>query len=145
MEIPKEPKNFAERLMVLAGSDRTVDIAEWAGISYNTINNYINSGRLPSAEVLLKLHENRGVNIHWLLTGSGQPFSHQPQPTTTFSPVDMKDTTAARNTDGDLLIEVPAFTLRIKREPGTTTGLPDTINVPIPLVQAVKSEPTKDE
>ena len=42
--------------------------AEQADIPYRTLQNYILSGREPSAEALMKLHTRLGINLNWLVS-----------------------------------------------------------------------------
>jgi transcriptional regulator with XRE-family HTH domain len=140
---PKNPENFIERLQMLAESTRTIDIAEWAGLSYNTINNYVNAGRAPSAEILVKLAETKGINIHWLLTGVGQPYDQEGLKRVERKKEEEKRQEQARITAnpttpaGAWIIHVPAFEIRITR--GAGDELPNSINVPIPVLRIVNS------
>ncbi len=47
--------------------------SEKAGISNNTLTNYIN-GRSPKAEFLKSICETYSVNLNWLLTGAGDKY-----------------------------------------------------------------------
>lgn len=49
------------------------DFANKSGIKAGTLHNYI-KGRAPSAESLVAICENLGVDLNWLLTGQGEPF-----------------------------------------------------------------------
>lgn len=67
---------FYERLMEISGSKTTVDLEQWSGLHYNTLTNYKNDGnRVPKAEVLLKLYQDKGLSIDWLLSGVGSPYA----------------------------------------------------------------------
>lgn len=44
------------------------------GISYRSAMNYLNEGRDPNVEALVKIHQAFGVSITWLLTGNGAMF-----------------------------------------------------------------------
>lgn len=48
--------------------------AEQADIPYRTLQNYILSGREPSAEALMKLHTRLGINLNWLVSSNGEMF-----------------------------------------------------------------------
>lgn len=68
--------DISERLKSLVDlvSDGNVSaFAKKSGIKPGTLHNYIN-GRAPSAESLIYICENMGVNLTWLLTGKGEPF-----------------------------------------------------------------------
>jgi len=54
------------------GGKHTV-FARKAGIPPSTFQNYI-EGRYPHAEHLIHIYETYNVNIHWLLTGIGEPY-----------------------------------------------------------------------
>ena len=45
------------------------------GVSEGTTRNYFNRGSKPNSDYLEKLHVSfEAVNLHWLLTGIGEPF-----------------------------------------------------------------------
>lgn len=154
MFTPRDPKTFAERLMYLAGSSRSIDVAEWCGLPYNTINNYINTGRMPSAEALLKISESHSVNIHWLLTGLGEIYSNGAQPPAlpevevtkapapAPAPTPVPELHTPTGFVGEAVIHVPAFELRITFT-GSGQSMPDSVQVSIPLIKAHKNESSK--
>lgn len=76
MEINSDSKeNFAQRLREAFGFVRNKDIAEQLGVSKATITLYTN-GHLPPSEMLLKIAQKTGYNIHWLMTGHGEKWIH---------------------------------------------------------------------
>lgn len=50
------------------------EFSELTGISYRSAMNYLNEGRAPNVEGLVKIHEVLGISITWLLTGKGAVF-----------------------------------------------------------------------
>ncbi len=50
------------------------EFSELTGISYRSAMNYLNEGRDPNVEGLVKIHEALGISITWLLTGKGAMF-----------------------------------------------------------------------
>ncbi|HDR0618872.1 helix-turn-helix domain-containing protein [Pasteurella multocida] len=51
------------------------EFSELTGISYRSAMNYLNEGRDPNVDGLVKIHEALGVSITWLLTGKGTMFN----------------------------------------------------------------------
>ncbi len=74
---------FSIRFIEVCGSDRPAIIKRLLNISYQAAKNYL-SGRIPDAQVLLKIAQNTEYSIHWLLTGRGKKFieaeNHQDTP-----------------------------------------------------------------
>lgn len=66
--------NTSERLkrVMEAKGFNLKTFAEQADIPYRTLQNYILSGREPSAEALMKLHTRLGINLNWLVSGNGE-------------------------------------------------------------------------
>ncbi|WP_373100503.1 MULTISPECIES: helix-turn-helix domain-containing protein [Pasteurellaceae] len=44
------------------------------GISYRSAMNYLNEGRDPNVDALVKIHKGLKISITWLLTGNGAMF-----------------------------------------------------------------------
>lgn len=67
---------ISERLkQVLDAKNMTVtEFSNVTGISYRSAMNYLNEGRDPSVDALIKIYNGLGVSITWLLTGSGAMF-----------------------------------------------------------------------
>lgn len=60
---------------VLEAKNMTVtEFSNVTGISYRSAMNYLNEGRDPNVEALVKIHQVFGVSITWLLTGNGAMF-----------------------------------------------------------------------
>jgi cellulose biosynthesis protein BcsQ len=66
---------FPERLRAAFGDARNADIARKLGVSKATVTLYM-GGRLPPTDVLLKIAEETGCNLHWLMTGEGPKWAH---------------------------------------------------------------------
>lgn len=67
---------ISERLkQVLDAKNMTVtEFSKVTGISYRSAMNYLNEGRDPNVDALVKIHKGLGINITWLLTGDGVMF-----------------------------------------------------------------------
>jgi transcriptional regulator with XRE-family HTH domain len=63
-------EDFVERLRRTFENETMADIARRIGVPHATIRNYF-QGRLPAAEVLIKIADETGVSLNWLLTGRG--------------------------------------------------------------------------
>lgn len=50
------------------------EFSELTAISYRSAMNYLNEGRDPNVEGLVRIHEALGISITWLLTGNGAMF-----------------------------------------------------------------------
>lgn len=50
------------------------EFSNLTGISYRSVMNYLNEGRDPNVDSLMKIHQTLGVSITWLLTGNGSMF-----------------------------------------------------------------------
>lgn len=69
----EEKKFYVERLTEICGTKQPIELAQILDVSYQAARNYLN-GRLPEANVLLKIAERTGYSVHWLLTGEGDKF-----------------------------------------------------------------------
>lgn len=69
----EEKKFYVERLTEICGTKQPNELAQILDISYQAARNYLN-GRLPEANVLLKIAERTAYSVHWLLTGEGDKF-----------------------------------------------------------------------
>jgi cellulose biosynthesis protein BcsQ len=67
-------ENFSARLVEAFGNIRKNEIAAKLGVSKATITLYTN-GHLPPSDMLLKIADLTGCNLHWLLTGSGHKWA----------------------------------------------------------------------
>ena len=67
---------ISERLkQVLAAKNMTVtEFSNVTGISYRSAMNYLNEGRDPNVDALVKIYKGLEVSITWLLTGNGAMF-----------------------------------------------------------------------
>lgn len=73
-KIQIEKKNsYVERLIEIFETKQPVELAQLLDISYQAARNYLN-GRLPDANVLLRIAEKTPYSVHWLLTGEGEKF-----------------------------------------------------------------------
>lgn len=69
---------ISERLkQVLDAKNMTVtEFSNVTGISYRSAMNYLNEGRDPNVDALIKIYKGIKINITWLLTGEGEMFSN---------------------------------------------------------------------
>ena len=67
---------ISERLkQILEAKNMTVtEFSNVTGISYRSAMNYLNEGRDPNVDGLIKIYEALGISITWLLTGNGTMF-----------------------------------------------------------------------
>lgn len=64
---------FKYRLQRAFNDGSMADIARRLGIPHATVRNYF-QGRLPAADVLVKIANETNVSLNWLLTGSGEMY-----------------------------------------------------------------------
>lgn len=71
---------ISERLkQVLETKNMTIkEFSDTTGISYRSAMNYLNEGRDPNVDGLIKIYEALGISITWLLTGKGTMFRSLP-------------------------------------------------------------------
>lgn len=62
--------NFGLRLREAFKGASQTEIARQLGISNSAVTNYV-EGRIPPAEMLIKIADLSGYSIHWLITGDG--------------------------------------------------------------------------
>src|SRR6187397_594971 len=67
-------KDFVERLNKAFGNESMARVARRLGIPHATVRNYY-LGRLPSPEVLIKIADETGVSLNWLLMGRGDVYA----------------------------------------------------------------------
>lgn len=72
-------KDFIERLRKAFGHASMADVARRLGIPHATVRNYY-QGRLPAPEVLIKIANETGVSLNWLLAGTGDFYADQRPP-----------------------------------------------------------------
>jgi hypothetical protein len=68
---------FVDRLLRLISEQakgKWTIFAKKAGIPHPTFYAYV-EGRLPNADNLIRIRDTFGVNINWLLTGQGDPYT----------------------------------------------------------------------
>lgn len=88
-------EGVGDRLRGLRGDMSQADFGELLGVSLSTWRRYEAGERPPDAEALLKLHLLKGIDLHWLLTGNGQPVPKGSMPQTDYALVPYFDVTAA--------------------------------------------------
>jgi len=73
-----KPKNFADRLRTALDAafpkESLSEIARRLGFHANTLHNYLQQDRAPSFDFLVAIAE-VGVDVHWLVSGSGTPIA----------------------------------------------------------------------
>ena len=70
-------KPFVDRILWLindVSKNNQKKFAEDLGILPATVNSWIKNERFPKQEQLEKIRKKLGLNINWLLTGSGPPY-----------------------------------------------------------------------
>lgn len=72
-------KEFIERLHKAFDNASMADVARRLKIPHATVRNYY-QGRLPAPEVLMKIANETGVSLNWLLIGTGDKYAGQIAP-----------------------------------------------------------------
>ncbi len=72
-------RDFIERLNETFDHASMADVARRLNIPHATVRNYY-QGRLPAAEVLIKIANETGVSLNWLLAGAGDKYAGQMGP-----------------------------------------------------------------
>ena len=67
---------FGQRLKKAFGNATNGVIGNEIGVAENTVGFYVR-GRIPDAEILIKISNVTGCNLHWLLTGEGGAFLNE--------------------------------------------------------------------
>ena len=65
---------FVSRFIEVCGSSQAAQIKRLLDVSYQTVKNYLEGGRIPDSGVLMIIAERTTYSIHWLLTGRGKKF-----------------------------------------------------------------------
>lgn len=71
--------DFTERLKLAFDNATMAEIARRIEVPHATIRNYF-QGRMPAADVLIKIAQSTGVSLNWLLTGSGAVYAGAERP-----------------------------------------------------------------
>src|SRR5262245_18523132 len=70
----KQVSDFADRFRAAFGGARDAEIARRLGYrSQSPLAKFINGESLPTGKVLVKIAQITKVDLHWLLTGEGDP------------------------------------------------------------------------
>lgn len=72
-------RDFIERLHRAFDNGSMADVARRLKIPHATVRNYY-QGRLPAPEVLIKIANETGVSLNWLLIGTGEMYAGQHPP-----------------------------------------------------------------
>ncbi len=72
--------DFVARLHRTFDNASMADVARRLKIPHATVRNYFKEGRLPAPEVLIKIANETGVSLNWLLTGAGDMYGTQRPP-----------------------------------------------------------------
>lgn len=140
---------FFDRLEEAAGiHGNMAELSRYYDLHYNTILKYKTTKSVPDAEVLLKLYREKGLNIHWLLTGevsASAPVEPRkeaipPGAAVSNTQASMPPITAnITKEDTTITLEIPKITLTLK----TTSTTPaqheggsgkDTHSIPLFLI-----------
>lgn len=70
---------FINRLRTAFNDESMADVARRLKIPHATVRNYY-QGRLPAPEVLIKIANETGVSLNWLLMGKGEMYADQNPP-----------------------------------------------------------------
>lgn len=69
-------KEFVARLNRTFDNESMADVAKRLDLPHATVRNYF-QGRLPSAEVLIKIANETNISLNWLLAGKGEIYGGQ--------------------------------------------------------------------
>ena len=72
-------QGFRERLNRVFNHASMADVARKLKIPHATVRNYY-MGRLPATEVLIKIANETGVSLNWLLLGQGEMYGGERPP-----------------------------------------------------------------
>ena len=72
-------REFVERLRTAFEGESMADVARRLKIPHATVRNYY-QGRLPAPEVLIKIANETGVSLNWLLIGTGDRYAGEVAP-----------------------------------------------------------------
>ena len=72
-------RDFTQRLRTAFDNESMADVARRLKIPHATVRNYY-QGRLPAPEVLIKIANETGVSLNWLLIGTGDKYAGQVAP-----------------------------------------------------------------
>ncbi len=65
---------IGDRLRYIRGSLTQPEFGEKLGVGRNNVYTWESNKNTPSAETLLLIYKEYGVNINWLLSGEGKPY-----------------------------------------------------------------------
>lgn len=83
-------KDFVERLNRAFGGAKMSEVARRLNIPHATVRNYYKTGRLPAPDVLIKIADETGVSLNWLLLGTGEMYAGQVPPVALGAFIDAK-------------------------------------------------------
>lgn len=72
--------DFVERLNLSFGGAKMSEVARRLNIPHATVRNYYKTGRLPAPDVLIKIADETGVSLNWLLLGAGEMYAGKVPP-----------------------------------------------------------------
>lgn len=72
-------RDFIERLSSAFNNESMAEVARRLKIPHATVRNYF-QGRLPAPEVLIKIANETGVSLNWLLIGVGEKYAVEASP-----------------------------------------------------------------
>ena len=70
-------QEFINRLREAFNDESMADVARRLKIPHATVRNYFKDARLPAPEVLIKIANETGVSLNWLLIGTGDKYAGQ--------------------------------------------------------------------
>jgi transcriptional regulator with XRE-family HTH domain len=74
---PQANPDFVARLLKAFDNATMADVARRLKIPHATVRNYYR-GRLPAPDVLIKIANETGVSLNWLLIGTGEMYAGRP-------------------------------------------------------------------
>jgi transcriptional regulator with XRE-family HTH domain len=67
-------EDFVRRLQQAFGGATMAGVAKRLGLPHATVRNYY-QGRLPAPEVLIRIAQETGISLNWLLIGEGEMYA----------------------------------------------------------------------
>jgi len=67
--------SIGSRIKQIRGKVSREDFARKIGADKSTIQRYENEDNIPKGDILRRIHERFGVDLNWLLTGRGEPYT----------------------------------------------------------------------
>jgi len=68
---------FGDRIKIIRGALSQEDFAAFLGVHRNTVISWETNKGMPKKEIITQFHETFRVDLNWLFSGVGDPFSNE--------------------------------------------------------------------